>query len=566
MPVAEAMACGLPAVVTQGGACDDFCTEDRVYFVPATRRAVKMHYETAGEAWLLEPDATALAEQMRVVVANPGAAQEKGRRACEYVHAHLTWAHAAERALERLRALQERPIKRASSVQRPASSDEGQASEGEDQTGVDVVVLPGVGEVDGEAFEAALAGFTEAGFKRVQIDAQAPEDEGMAAALNLRLEEMAGEFLVLLREDVVVTPGWLTHLLGHLEGHPEIAIIAPCVPAGPDAQQVRPRYRSTKKELQKFARRLHQREKGRVEDLAWPHGACAVLRMDVVRTLGGFDGGFRTGAYLADFVRRCRQQGQRVVCARDTFVHCADGGDAGTQEARERQAVAALETGDRHRAKGEAEKAIACYREALEARPEYLEALLVLSASLLEENRPEEAIGPLRELSERHPESSRVQNYLGRCVYQNGETEGARACFETAITLDPEFSEAYSNLGVLLWETGELDGALERLNRAAELAPNDPDVIYNISMVYAQLGQAQEATQMLRHYLNARPDDLKARVYLSVLLLENGAEDEGLTELERVLAEDPEHPEALKVVAQLRDAVDGTAQEGAEDA
>ena len=559
MPVAEAMACGLPAVVTQGGACDDFCTEDRAYFVPATRRAVKMQYETAGEAWLLEPNATALAEQMRAVVAHPEAAREKGRRACAYVHAHLTWAHAAERALERLRTLLERPVKR-------TSNDKGQTPEGEGPTGVDVAVLPGVGDVDREAFEAALTGFTAAGFRRVQMDAQALEDEGTAAALNRRLEEMAGAYLVLLREDVVVTPGWLTRLLGHLEGHPEIAMIVPCVPAGPDAQRVRPRYRSTKKELQKFARRLYQREPGHLEDLAWPGEACAVVRMEVVRALGGFDGGFRTGAYLADFARRCRQQGRRVVCAHDTFVHCADGGDAGMQEAREQKAVAALETGDRRRAEGEAEKAIACYREALEARPDYLEALLVLSASLLEENRPEEAIGPLRELAERHPESSRVQNYLGRCLYQNGETEAARACFETAVTLDSEFSEAYSNLGVLLWETGELDAALERLNRAAELAPNDPNVIYNIGMVYAQLGQAQEATQMLRHYLNARPDDLNARVYLSVLLLENGAEDEGVTELERVLAEDPEHPEALKVVAQLQDAVDGAAQEGSEDA
>ena len=31
LPVAEAMACGLPVIVTKGGACDDFCFEENAY-------------------------------------------------------------------------------------------------------------------------------------------------------------------------------------------------------------------------------------------------------------------------------------------------------------------------------------------------------------------------------------------------------------------------------------------------------------------------------------------------------------------------------------------------------
>jgi len=42
MPVAEAMACGLPVVVTEGGACDDFCSEENAYFVSAKRRHIRM--------------------------------------------------------------------------------------------------------------------------------------------------------------------------------------------------------------------------------------------------------------------------------------------------------------------------------------------------------------------------------------------------------------------------------------------------------------------------------------------------------------------------------------------
>ena len=42
MPVAEAMACGLPVIVTEGGACDDFCSDENAYFVPAKRRAMRL--------------------------------------------------------------------------------------------------------------------------------------------------------------------------------------------------------------------------------------------------------------------------------------------------------------------------------------------------------------------------------------------------------------------------------------------------------------------------------------------------------------------------------------------
>ncbi len=41
MPVAEAMACALPVIVTAGGACDDFCSEENAYFVSAKRRSIR---------------------------------------------------------------------------------------------------------------------------------------------------------------------------------------------------------------------------------------------------------------------------------------------------------------------------------------------------------------------------------------------------------------------------------------------------------------------------------------------------------------------------------------------
>ena len=547
--------------------------------------------EADGTGWLLEPNPEALAARMREVVANPREAREKGRRASRYVQEHLTWAQAAERALARLQALGERPIKRAEpgvgieesgAEAKDAVKLEGDEREREaqdpgtlsDGAAVDVMVLRGV-DPDTEEFEAALVRFTGMPYRRLnaetvrvpgsepgvegpQTDVSEPGREGMAALLNRCLDQVHGDYVALLRDNVVVTADWLVHLLDHMRDDPSIAMIGPRTPVAAGAQRAKARYKSTGKELQRFARRLHQREKGRREGAQALVDACVVIRASVLRDLGGFNAEFRTGAFLADFARRCRQRGERVVCARDTYVHSYGQEEPRDLEAREREAVERLEEGDGYRAAGESEKAIGCYRESLAAKPGYVEPALVLSASLLEEGRPEEAAEPLHELAEGHPDSSRIQNYLGRCLYQQGKTGEARERFEAAIALDADFAEVHSNLGVLFWETGELDRALERLNRAAELSPADPDVIYNIGMVYIQLGQVQEAEKMLRHYLESRPEDLDARVHLSMLLLENGKESDGVGQLERVLAQDPEHAEALKVVRKLQEAVDGT--------
>ncbi len=112
MPVLEAMACGLPTVVTAGGPTDEFCPGDAGWRIPSTKALLPGRMigdmPVAGEAWMLEPDRDALVALLREVA---NASEERARRgaAARAAAATLGWEAVAARYAERIGGLSSRP-------------------------------------------------------------------------------------------------------------------------------------------------------------------------------------------------------------------------------------------------------------------------------------------------------------------------------------------------------------------------------------------------------------------------------------------------------------------------
>jgi glycosyltransferase involved in cell wall biosynthesis len=109
LPIAEALACGLPVIVTGGGACLDFVEPDGGYFVKCSIETMKTKkvsdLVTVDYPFWLLPDTGHLMSIMRYIYNNRKKARQRGREAGEQLRAVHTWETSALLAEVRIRSL-----------------------------------------------------------------------------------------------------------------------------------------------------------------------------------------------------------------------------------------------------------------------------------------------------------------------------------------------------------------------------------------------------------------------------------------------------------------------------
>ncbi|NTV51386.1 MAG: glycosyltransferase [Candidatus Firestonebacteria bacterium] len=151
-----------------------------------------------------------------------------------------------------------------------------------------------------------------------------PVNRGFAAGNNQGIAAAQGDTLVLMNNDVVVTPGWLTRLLRCAQRNPKIGVVGPMTNYVSGPQKVEtPGYRlDTLEGLDDFARDFAREH----ADEAFPHwrvvGFCMLIKREVIEKIGGLDGRFGLGNFEDDdFSLRAALAKFESWIARDCYVH-----------------------------------------------------------------------------------------------------------------------------------------------------------------------------------------------------------------------------------------------------
>jgi glycosyltransferase involved in cell wall biosynthesis len=178
-----------------------------------------------------------------------------------------------------------------------------------------------------------LAGVQDASPVPVTVISNA-SNRGFPTAINQGLEHARGDYFVLLNNDVVVTEGWLEHLIG-LAAMPtpkseteaggesmEIGLVGPMSNYAAPPQLVEEVPYRDLDEMNAFARQWREQHRGTWFMVPKLSGFCLLMKRAVYEAIGGLDEQFGLGFFDDDdLAERARRAGFSLAVAHDLFVH-----------------------------------------------------------------------------------------------------------------------------------------------------------------------------------------------------------------------------------------------------
>ena len=142
---------------------------------------------------------------------------------------------------------------------------------------------------------------------------------GFPVAVNQGVKASSGEFVILLNNDVVVTPGWAEKLTKHME---RFSVVGPMTNFSAGRQRTTlPAYHD-KESLYRIAGEYSEDRKGLAMEANWIIGFCFAFRRSLCDEIGMFDESiWPCSGEEIDFCYRAKQAGHSVGIAQDVYVH-----------------------------------------------------------------------------------------------------------------------------------------------------------------------------------------------------------------------------------------------------
>lgn len=148
------------------------------------------------------------------------------------------------------------------------------------------------------------------------------ENKGFAGGNNIGMQYATGDYIMLLNNDTVVTRGWLTNMVKHLQKNPGYGMCGAVTNSIGNEAKICVSYNNYK-ELMEFAFAYTQKHMGEefleVDRLAL---FCTLIPREIIEKCGYLDERYKIGMFEDDdYAWAVKKKGYKLVIAEDAFVH-----------------------------------------------------------------------------------------------------------------------------------------------------------------------------------------------------------------------------------------------------
>lgn len=159
--------------------------------------------------------------------------------------------------------------------------------------------------------------------------------------------------------------------------------------------------------------------------------------------------------------------------------------------------------------KGQLEKAISSFDEAININPKAFDAIYYRGIAKLILRKPLEAVFDFNAVIDKFPNMKGVEEVYqmrGVCYYFLKLNEKALADFEKSISINPNYAEPYHGRANIFSEEGKNEKALADYSKALQLKPTLTAVYVDRAVLYFTIGKLEEALKDYDKSLEMTPN------------------------------------------------------------
>jgi tetratricopeptide (TPR) repeat protein len=201
--------------------------------------------------------------------------------------------------------------------------------------------------------------------------------------------------------------------------------------------------------------------------------------------------------------------------------------------------------GNAYNKKGEYDRAIADFNQAIQLNPKDAKAFNNRGNAYDEKGEYNRAIADFNEALKLNPKDAGAFNNRGSSYHKKGEYNRAAADFNEALKLNPKDACAFNNRGIFYYNKEEYNRAIADFDRSIQLNTKDSYAFHNRGNFYNNKGEYNRAIADLDRAIQLNPKDADAFYSRGLAYNNKGEYDSAIADFNQAILLNPKDADAF---------------------